>query len=35
MVDRPLRAAEDDIAARYGIKRKEVYDAALRLKAQQ
>lgn len=35
MVDRPLRAAVDEIAARYGLKRKEVYDAALRLKARQ
>ena len=35
MVDQPLRAAVDEIAARYGLKRKEVYDAALRLKAQQ
>ncbi len=34
MVEQPLRAAVDEIAARYGLKRKEVYDAALRLKAQ-
>jgi 16S rRNA (cytidine1402-2'-O)-methyltransferase len=33
MVDQPLRAAVDEIAARYGLKRKEVYDAALALKA--
>jgi len=32
MKDQPLRAAVDDIAARYGLKRKEVYDAALALK---
>lgn len=32
MQDQPLRAAVDDIAARYGLKRKEVYDAALALK---
>ncbi len=35
MVDQPLRAAVDEIAARFGLKRKEVYDAALRLKASQ
>jgi 16S rRNA (cytidine1402-2'-O)-methyltransferase len=35
MVEQPLRAAVDEIAARYGLKRKEVYDAALRHKAQQ
>ena len=29
----PLRAAVDEITARYGLKRKEVYDAALALKA--
>jgi 16S rRNA (cytidine1402-2'-O)-methyltransferase len=33
MVNQPLRAAVDEIAARYGLKRKEVYDAALALKA--
>lgn len=33
MQDQPLRAAVDDIAARFGLKRKEVYDAALALKA--
>lgn len=32
MAGQPLRAAVDDIAARYGLKRKEVYDAALALK---
>ena len=32
MADQPLRAAVDDIAARFGLKRKEVYDAALALK---
>lgn len=31
--DRPLRMAVDDITARFGLKRKEVYDAALALKA--
>ncbi len=35
MVDRPLRAAVDEIAARYSLKRKDVYDAALALKAAQ
>lgn len=35
MTDQPLRAAVDEIAHRYGLKRKEVYDAALALKAQQ
>lgn len=33
MADQPLRAAVDDITARYGLKRKDVYDAALALKA--
>jgi 16S rRNA (cytidine1402-2'-O)-methyltransferase len=32
-VDQPLRAAVDEITARFGLKRKEVYDAALALKA--
>jgi 16S rRNA (cytidine1402-2'-O)-methyltransferase len=31
--DQPLRAAVDDIAARFGLKRKQVYDAALALKS--
>lgn len=35
MVDQPLRAAVDEIAARYNLKRKDVYDAALALKAEQ
>ena len=35
MVDKPLRAAVDEIAARYSLKRKDVYDAALALKAEQ
>lgn len=35
MVDQPLRAAVDEIAARYSLKRKDVYDAALALKAGQ
>lgn len=34
MVDQPVRGAVDEIAARYGLKRKEVYDAALALKSQ-
>ncbi|KKB13623.1 methyltransferase [Devosia geojensis] len=32
--EKPLRAAVDDVSARYGLKRKQVYDAALALKAQ-
>ncbi|MHA6299560.1 16S rRNA (cytidine(1402)-2'-O)-methyltransferase [Devosia sp. CAU 1758] len=32
MENQPLRAAVDEITARYGLKRKEVYDAALALK---
>ncbi|SMQ85941.1 16S rRNA (cytidine1402-2'-O)-methyltransferase [Devosia lucknowensis] len=32
MQDQPLRAAVDEIAARFGLKRKDVYDAALALK---
>jgi 16S rRNA (cytidine1402-2'-O)-methyltransferase len=35
MSDRPLRAAVDDISARFGLKRKDVYDAALALKAKE
>jgi 16S rRNA (cytidine1402-2'-O)-methyltransferase len=35
MVGRPLRAAVDEIAARFNLKRKDVYDAALALKAQE
>jgi len=35
MAEQPLRAAVDEVAAGYGLKRKEVYDAALRLKARQ
>jgi 16S rRNA (cytidine1402-2'-O)-methyltransferase len=35
MVDQPLRAAVDEISQRFGLKRKDVYDAALALKAQQ
>jgi 16S rRNA (cytidine1402-2'-O)-methyltransferase len=35
MADQPLRAAVDEIAARFGLKRKEVYDAALKLKTQE
>ena len=34
MVDQPLRAAVDEIAARFSLKRKDVYDAALALKAE-
>jgi 16S rRNA (cytidine1402-2'-O)-methyltransferase len=33
LVAQPLRAAVDEITARYGLKRKDVYDAALALKA--
>ncbi len=33
MAAQPLRAAVDEVAARFGLKRKEVYDAALALKA--
>jgi 16S rRNA (cytidine1402-2'-O)-methyltransferase len=35
MTDQPLRAAVDEIAARFSLKRKDVYDAALALKAEQ
>jgi 16S rRNA (cytidine1402-2'-O)-methyltransferase len=35
MVDQPLRAAVDEIAARFSLKRKDVYNAALALKAEQ
>ncbi|MEO8758572.1 MAG: 16S rRNA (cytidine(1402)-2'-O)-methyltransferase [Devosia sp.] len=35
MVDQPLRAAVDEIATRFALKRKDVYDAALALKAEQ
>lgn len=35
MVAQPLRAAVDEVAQKFGLKRKEVYDAALALKAQQ
>ena len=35
MADQPLRAAVDEIAARFSLKRKQVYDAALALKAQE
>lgn len=35
MADQPMRGAVDEIAARYGLKRKEVYDAALALKARE
>ena len=35
MVEQPLRAAVDAIAARFSLKRKDVYDAALALKAQE
>ncbi|HVW91754.1 MAG TPA: 16S rRNA (cytidine(1402)-2'-O)-methyltransferase [Devosia sp.] len=35
LADRPLRAAVDEIAQRFGLKRKQVYDAALALKAQE
>jgi 16S rRNA (cytidine1402-2'-O)-methyltransferase len=35
MAAQPLRAAVDEIAGKYGLKRKEVYDAALALKAKE
>ncbi len=35
MVEQPLRAAVDEIAARFNLKRKDVYDAALALKAEE
>lgn len=34
MADQPLRAAVDAVSTQYGLKRKEVYDAALALKAE-
>jgi 16S rRNA (cytidine1402-2'-O)-methyltransferase len=34
LAGQPLRAAVDEVTARFGLKRKEVYDAALALKAQ-
>lgn len=35
LADQPLRAAVDEVTARFGLKRKEVYDAALARKAAQ
>ncbi|MEQ1901826.1 MAG: 16S rRNA (cytidine(1402)-2'-O)-methyltransferase [Devosia sp.] len=35
MAGRPLRAAVDDVAQRFGLKRKQVYDAALARKAEE
>ena len=35
MTDQPLRAAVDEVAAQFNLKRKDVYDAALALKAQE
>jgi 16S rRNA (cytidine1402-2'-O)-methyltransferase len=35
MADQPLRAAVDEITARFSLKRKDVYDAALALKAEE
>src|SRR6185437_15506105 len=35
LADQPLRAAVDAISARFGLKRKQVYDAALALKAEE
>ena len=35
MADQPLRVAVDEVTKRFGLKRKEVYDAALALKAQE
>ncbi len=34
LLDQPLRAAVDEVATSFGLKRKDVYDAALALKAQ-
>ncbi|WDR01830.1 16S rRNA (cytidine(1402)-2'-O)-methyltransferase [Devosia algicola] len=34
LADQPLRAAVDEVSAAFGLKRKQVYDAALALKAQ-
>ncbi len=34
MADQPLRAAVDEVAKNFGLKRKEVYDAALAIKAE-
>ena len=35
LADQPLRAAVDEVTQKFGLKRKEVYDAALALKAQE
>ena len=35
LADQPLRSAVDAVAAQFGLKRKDVYDAALALKAQE
>ena len=35
MAEQPLRSAVDAVATRFGLKRKDVYDAALALKAQE
>jgi 16S rRNA (cytidine1402-2'-O)-methyltransferase len=35
MTDKPLRAAVDEVAEKFALKRKEVYDAALALKAEE
>ena len=35
MLEQPLRAAVDEIATRFNLKRKDVYDAALALKAEE
>ena len=35
LADQPLRAAVDEVSQNFGLKRKEVYDAALALKAQE
>ena len=34
MANQPLRAAVDEVAKKFGLKRKEVYDAALAIKAE-
>jgi 16S rRNA (cytidine1402-2'-O)-methyltransferase len=35
MTDQPLRSAVDAVATQFGLKRKDVYDAALALKAKE
>jgi 16S rRNA (cytidine1402-2'-O)-methyltransferase len=35
LAGQPLRAAVDEVTQKFGLKRKEVYDAALAIKAQE